>query len=147
MKKVRSLQNGHGHIPFQGGAFCGCKSVFGRGFPYARPPGMLLFLTAGLNFSFGGEGDKKLSSVLTAYWCGQGRGRTPCWKAECLGMCAILPPHVILTHGFCPINLSWNTLQSCHWGMGEPLIQNSQNETDLEFSICLQKKNSSSGGI
>ena len=42
MKKVRSLQNGHGHIPFQGGAFCGCKSVFGRGFPNARPPVMLL---------------------------------------------------------------------------------------------------------
>lgn len=32
MKKVRLLQNGHGHISFQGGAFCDRKSVFAEGF-------------------------------------------------------------------------------------------------------------------
>lgn len=32
MKKVRLLQNGHGHISFQGGAFCDRKSVLAEGF-------------------------------------------------------------------------------------------------------------------
>lgn len=36
MKKVRLLQNGHGHISFQGGALCDRKSVLGRGFTDAR---------------------------------------------------------------------------------------------------------------
>lgn len=72
MKKVRLLQNGHGHISFQGGALCDRKSVFGRGFPDARLSGRLLLScllhVQGLTFSFWGadEGDKKSNSALPA---------------------------------------------------------------------------------
>lgn len=57
-------------------------------------------------------------------------------------MSANLPPHTMLTHGFCPVCLSLSVSGSCHHSIEVPLVYRSWDEADLEFPIDLQKKNS-----